>query len=98
MASIEDLRADAMEENDSGRGWNLCRRPWWQQVSIQHHRSTPVTSPRQMYRSYDNAVSDVSAISANLPAPSGPGILRALMITKRRLHFEPNNKLYFPCE
>lgn len=83
-------------------GMSLCRRPWWQQVSIQHHRPTPATSPRHhrpnpAANSFENKFpSDTPPISDTTSSPCR--ILKVLRIAKKRLHFEPSRKLYFPYE
>eukprot|EP00249_Psilotum_nudum_P004927 c18430_g1_i4 orf=570-1340(+) len=90
MAAVVESAPEDVNENDFGRGWNFCRRPWWHQVSIQHHRPTPATSPR--HRSEKIATEPFSSSSTSVVSAA-----RAFLVT-RRLRFDPDKRLYFPYE
>lgn len=83
------------------KGMNLCRRPLGQQPEQRPQiGARNVQRPVQATRPTENVLMpDMCPVAAfDGEVSTTARILKALHICKRRLRFEPNNKLYFPYE
>ncbi|KAI5063032.1 hypothetical protein GOP47_0021579 [Adiantum capillus-veneris] len=83
------------------KGMSLCQRPLWQQQNTHHPIGMRHVQPAQasslsghLYPPAD--LPSVAATDIEISATSR--ILKALLVSRRRLRFEPSNKLYFPYE
>lgn len=76
-----------------GKGWNLCRMPFWQQGTSSHRQSQGNSSGHsQGHQQEGTSGTDSSGIN------SVSAVARALLPTRRRLRLDPESKLYFPYE
>ncbi|KAK9285182.1 hypothetical protein L1049_024369 [Liquidambar formosana] len=76
-----------------GKGWSLCRMPFWQPNNISSSSSVSSHSFRQQNHSHQfgerpNVHSSVTVSS----------MAKSFLPTRRRLRLDPPNKLYFPYE
>eukprot|EP00250_Pteridium_aquilinum_P021089 c25022_g1_i1 orf=1186-2241(+) len=83
------------------KGMNLCRRPLWQAQNthrpIGAHNTRPSQASFVARHSLPHA--DIPpAAASDVEISTTSRILKALLISKRRLRFEPSSKLYFPYE
>lgn len=97
-----------VSENGAGRGWNLCRRLWGEQVSTQSHRSMSAQassteeSPRDHHQQnhlqlHHHHHHQYHHRQDSDDGPFVKAVTKALL-HRRRLSFEPDKKLYFPYE
>eukprot|EP01018_Ginkgo_biloba_P027397 Gb_19019 [translate_table: standard] len=92
MVVVESNGGQDVNSPVSGKGWNLCRMPFWQPGPSSHththsHSQNPSQSQQEGTSGSDS--SGIHTVSA---------VARALLPTKRRLRLDPENKLYFPFE
>ncbi|MCO5577348.1 hypothetical protein L7F22_031177 [Adiantum nelumboides] len=82
------------------KGMSLCRRPLWQQ-NTHHPVGMRHVQPAQVSYVYGHQYPPVDLPSVAAPdveISTTSRILKALLVSRRRLRFEPSSKLYFPYE
>lgn len=101
-SSSSSLSSSSSVEGNKGgwKGMNLCRPPLWQQ-NMHHPVGMRNVRPAQVsyLAGHQYPPPDLpSATASEVEISTTSKILNALLIRRRRLRFEPSNKLYFPYE
>ncbi|CAN6453348.1 unnamed protein product [Victoria cruziana] len=79
-----------------GKGWNIFRMPFWQSGAPS---SSSSSASSQSAQHHQNGVQGQSEGSSQPGAHSSvSSMARSILPTRRRLRFDPANKLYFPYE
>lgn len=95
-----------------GKAWNLCRMPFWQtshasssssssSSSAYASASASASSTSSMhYAHHQRSINLQSSdrLAQHQSSSSVSSMAKSLLPTRKRLHLDPPNKLYFPCK
>lgn len=84
------MAVDSEKSFSEEKVWSLCKMPFWQSnnASSSSSTSSSLQSVHQQSQSHQ-VLQSSNAVSF---------VTKSLLPTRRRLHLDPPNKLYFPCK
>ncbi|KAH7404321.1 hypothetical protein KP509_15G020700 [Ceratopteris richardii] len=103
LSSSSSSLSSGPSANGNKAGWksmNLCRRPLWQQsihhpIEARNSRSSQLSNASAQHKPMH---AESSTVSDTADVSKASRIFKALLAPRRRLRFEPSNKVYFPYE
>ena len=90
------MEVETEKSGSDGKGWSFCRMPFWQTT---HTPSSSTTSMSYMHNVHPQNQNNFQSVdrSSHHSSTTVSSMAKSLLPTKRRLHLDPSNKLYFPC-
>ncbi|KAK7324744.1 hypothetical protein VNO77_28554 [Canavalia gladiata] len=90
------MAVESEKSGSDGKGWSFCRMPFWQTT----HTPSSSSSISYMHNVHQQNQNNLQSLdrSTHQSSTTVSSMAKSLLPTRKRLHLDPSNKLYFPYE